>query len=106
MKERLEEQAGWSEYFVGYDTGNIVGTTEATDIANASRFYDTAGNLTIIMNRDNVLQDTGLPTRTPSRTQAYAIMESILVALKLRNCVPSLRLAAAAPIFFWFCLIC
>jgi hypothetical protein len=74
----------WSEHFAGHDNGSVVITTEATDIANASRSYDTAGNLTIVMNRDDILQDTGRPRTPKYRTQADAIMESTLVAIKLQ----------------------
>jgi hypothetical protein len=42
------------------------------------------GNLTIIMNREDVLQDTGRPRTPKYRSQADAIMESTLVAIKLQ----------------------
>jgi hypothetical protein len=72
----------WSENFGGDNKGSVVITTEAKDIANASRLY--SGNFSIVMNSDDILQDTGRPRLKQSRSQADAIMESTLVALKLQ----------------------
>jgi len=72
----------WSENFGGDNKGSVVITTEAKDIANASRLY--SGNFSIVMNSDDILQDTGRPRLKQYRSQADAIMESTLVALKLQ----------------------
>lgn len=77
----------WLEYFSGHDKGSVVITTEATDVADASRIYAASpaaiqGTLSIVMNNDDVLQDTGQPGFYHHK--ADDVTASTLVALKLQ----------------------
>lgn len=79
----------WLEHFAGHDKGSVVVTTEATDVANASRMYAASyagggGTLSIVMNDEDVLQDTGRPRTPKYRARADDVMESTLVAMRLQ----------------------
>lgn len=75
----------WSEHFIPEEgkKGSLLITTEASDIANSSRNFQSE-QLSIVMNGDDVLQDTGRPKTARFREQADEIMKSSLVALKLQ----------------------
>jgi hypothetical protein len=76
----------WKERFetiAGAKKGTIVVTTEASDIASSSRLYQ-SDTLSIVMNTDDTLQNTGRPRNPKYRYQADAIMESTLIALRLQ----------------------
>jgi hypothetical protein len=79
----------WLEHFSDHDKGSVIITTEATDVANGSRMYAAShdgvgGKLSIVMNHDDVLQDTGRPRTPKYRVRADDVMESTLIAMRLQ----------------------
>ena len=79
----------WIQHFSGHDKGSAVITTEASDVANASRIYaashiGTGDKFAIVMNHDDVLQNTGRPRLPTYHDRADDVMESTLVAMRLQ----------------------